>query len=153
MLGAPIACFGYRQIADNAELIGGLARTIRAGPGADPRVHLGSDRTLDVAAMAWEAQVPQAEIERQLGNRRRQTARSTLCYLAGATVFMVLGFYHAATTLPASPSLSYVAAMTAICCCFLALAFYNALVNWQVRTRRLGTAREFLHAEESWWPS
>jgi hypothetical protein len=68
-------------------------------------------------------------------------------------LFLVVGFYHAAAALPASPSLSYVVGMGAICSCFFLLAFYHALVNWQIRTRRLGTAREFLHADESWWPS
>ncbi len=151
--GAPIACFGPKQIRENAAFIAGLAQTIRIGPGADYRVRLSAGRNLDVLAMAWDAQVPPAEIMRQLDNRRRQSARSTLCYLAGAVLFLLVGFYHAAAALPVLPSLSYVLAMGAISCCFLLLAFYNALVNWQVRTLRLGTAREFLDADESWWPS
>ena len=152
-LGAPAACFGARQIRENAAFISGLAWMIRTGPGADHQVRLRAGRNLDVLAMAWDSQVPPAEIMRQLDNRRRQSARSTLCYLAGAVLFLLVGFYHAAAALPALPSLSYVLAMGAISCCFFLLAFYNALVNWQVRTLRLGTAREFLDADESWWPS
>lgn len=151
-MAAPAACFGAKQIRENAAYISDLAQAIRTGPGADMGVRLHGDRTLDVLSMAWNAQVPIAEIERQLANRRRQTARSTLCYLAGAVLFLVVGFYHAATALPASPSLLYVVGMGAICSCFFLLAFYNALVNWQIRTRRLGTAREFLHTDDSWWP-
>ena len=152
VMAAPAACFGAKQIRENAAYINDLAQAIRTGPGADMGVRLHGDRTLDVLSMAWNAQVPIAEVERQLANRRRQTARSTLCYLAGAVLFLVVGFYHAAAALPASPSLLYVVGMGAICSCFFLLAFYNALVNWQIRTRRLGTAREFLHADESWWP-
>ena len=50
-------------------------------------------------------------------------------------------------------SVAYVVGLLAICTAFFLSAFYNALINWQIRTLRLGTAREFLRAEESWWPS
>jgi hypothetical protein len=153
VMGAPAACFGGKQIRENAGYIGDLVQMIRTGPATDRQVRLSKGRNLDVLSMAWDAQVPPSEIERQLDSRRMQSARSTLCYLAGAMLFMVVGFYHAAAALPASPSLSYVVVMGAICSCFFLLAFYHALVNWQIRTRRLGTAREFMHADESWWPS
>ena len=153
VVGAPVACFGYRQIAHNASTIKTLVGDIRKGREPDPRVRVADDRTLDVAAMAWGAQVSPAEIERQLENRKRQTVRATFCYLLGAGLFLALAFYHAIALLPVFPTLSYVLTMTAICCCFSSMAFYNALVNWQIRTRRLGSAREFLNAEETWWPS
>ena len=153
VMSAPAACFGGKQIRENAGYIGDLVQLIRTGPGTDLRVRLSKDRSLDVLSMAWDAQLPPSEIERQLDNRRKQSARSTLCYLTGAVLFLVVGFYHAAAALPASPSLLYVITMGAICSCFFLLAFYHALVNWPTRTRRLGTAREFLHADESWWPS
>ncbi len=152
-LGAPIACIGVEQIAENARLIRRLAQTIRNGPGPDPMVWVKPDRTLDVAVMSWEAQVPVAEIERLLANRRRQSRQATWSYLAGGTVFVVLGFIHAASLLPALPTLLYALSTAAICCCFFLMAFYNALINWQVRTRRLGTAREFLDTDETWRPS
>ncbi len=152
-LGAPIACIGVEQIADNARLIQELAHTVRTGPGADPMVWVQPDRTLDVAVMAWEAQVPVSEIERLLDNRRRQSRQATWCYLAGGSVFVVLGFIHAASLLPALPTLLYALSIAAICCCFFLMAFYNALINWQVRTRWLGTAREFLDTDETWRPS
>ena len=153
VMSAPAACFGGKQIRENAGYIGDLVQLIRTEPGKDLRLRLSKDRNLDVLSMAWDAQVLPSEIERQLDNRRKQSARSTLCYLTGAVLFLVVGFYHAAAALPASPSLLYVVGMGAICSCFFLLAFYHALVNWQIRTRRLGTAREFLHADESWWPS
>ena len=152
-LGAPIACIGVDQIAENARLIQGLAQTIRTGPGPDPMVRVRPDRTLDMSEMSWEAQVPVAEIERLLANRRRQSRQATWGYLSGGAVFVVMGFIHAASILPAMPTLLYALSTAAICCCFFLMAFYNALINWQVRTRRLGTAREFLNADETWRPS
>lgn len=151
--GSPFAFFGYRRIADNASMIRSLIGAIRSGPQADPRVRLAPDRTLDVTAMAWEARLSPAEIERQLGNRKRQTVLATFLYLLGAGLFLALTFYRAIVTLPVLPTLSYLLTMTSICCCFCCMAFHNALVNWQIRTRRLGSAREFLNASETWWPS
>ncbi len=153
VVGTPIACFGYRQIADNAGTIKALIGDIRRRPEPDPRVVIADNRTLDVSAMAWGAQVSPAEIERQLGNRKRQTVRATFLHLFGAGLFLALAFYHAIATLPVFPTLSYLLTMVAICCCFCSMAFHNALVNWQIRTRRLGSAREFLNADETWWPS
>ncbi len=153
VMSAPVACFGVKQIRENAGYIGDLVQMIRTGPVTDSRVRLSKGRSLDVLSIAWDARVSPSEIERQLDNRRKQSARSTLCYFTGAVLFLMVGFYHAAAALPAAPSLSYVVGMGAICSCFFLLAFYHALVNWQIRTRRLGTAREFLHADESWWPS
>lgn len=153
IVAAPLACFGYAQIASNANTIRGLIGAIRSGPQRDPHVRLAPDRTLDVTAMAWAAEVSPAEIERQLENRKRQTTQATFLYLLGAGLFLALSFYHAIVTLPALPTLSYFLTMISICCCFCSMAFYNALVNWQIRTRRLGSAREFLNAGETWWPS
>jgi hypothetical protein len=44
-------------------------------------------------------------------------------------------------------------ALCLTCGLFRLLAFHNALVNWQIRTLRLGSWREFLNTNESWWPS
>ena len=153
IVAAPLACFGYAQIADSASKIRGLVGVIHSGPQPDPHVRLAPDRSLDVTAMALAAQVSPAEIERQLENRRRQTTRATFLYLLGSGLFVALAFYHAMVTLPALPTLSYLLTMISICCCFCSMAFYNALVNWQIRTRRLGSAREFLDTGETWWPS
>lgn len=153
VLGGPIACLGYRQIVDNATTIKTLFGDIREGPEPDRRVRVTQEGTLDVAAMAWEAQLPQSEIERKLENRKRQTKRAAFYYLLGAALFLAFTLYHAFAILPALPTMSFVASMTSIFCCFCSMAFYNALVNWQVRTRRLGSAREFLNTDDTWWPS
>jgi hypothetical protein len=92
------------------------------------------------------------EIERQLCNRRRQTAVSTYCYLAGGAGFLALWTCEALLE-PTYASLPYIVALIGLCGVFFLSAFYNALVNWQARTLRLGTAREFLATDDSWWPS
>lgn len=152
LLSGPVAAFGARNIVEGAHTINTLADTIKAGPQPDGRIRTGEDRTLDLAAIAFLSGSSEAEVERQLANRRRQTTLAARCYLAGGCGFLMLWFWQALIS-PAYASLSYVLGLLALCAMFFLSAFYNALVNWQARTRRLGTAREFLHAPETWWPS
>jgi hypothetical protein len=152
LLGGPFSTFGTEHIARNAAVIGSLAERLKQGPRTDGRVHVDDDRRLDLAAMARRAGVSVAAIEIQLANRRRQTARAVLCYLAGGVGFPAFWFLEAIST-PSFTRLAYVGGLLLICTAFFLSAFYNALVNWQIRTLRLGTAREFLCTDESWWPS
>lgn len=152
LLGGPVAAFGAKNIADGARTIRGLAEAVKAGPQPDPRLRTDEDRRIDLSAVAFLSGVSEAEVERQLANRRRQTTWATWCYLAGGCGFLLLWFWEALLT-PAYASPSYVLGLLALCAVFFLSAFHNALVNWQARTRRLGTAREFLHAAETWWPS
>jgi hypothetical protein len=38
------------------------------------------------------------------------------------------------------------------CMLFFLIAFYNALLNFQIRMRRLLSCREYLLTNESFWP-
>jgi hypothetical protein len=152
LLGAPIQALGTEHIVRSAGLICDLANQIKVGPGPKARMRVDDSRNLDLAAMAIGAGVSLAEIHRLLANRRRQTTRAVFCYITGGAGFLALWLIEAVAT-PAYMSVAYVVGLLAICTAFFLSAFYNALINWQIRTLRLGTAREFLRAEESWWPS
>lgn len=152
-LTAPVACFGARHIAQNASYIGRLWSAIRAGPQGDRRILHDEQRYLNLEAMASMGQLDVLEIERQLANRRRQTKRAVFLHLTAGSGFLGAWLVKALTTPAAYVSLPYVLGLLLFCGLFFLMAFYNALVNWQIRTGRLGTASEFLHAEETWWPS
>lgn len=152
LLGGPIAAFGAKNVVQGARTIGSLADKIKAGPPPDPRVRTNDERFLDLEATAFLAGTSAAGLEQLLANKRRQSARATKSYLAGGFGFLLFWFYEAFVS-PAYASLPYVLGLIALCSVFFLSAFHNALINWQVRTRRLGTAREFLNASETWWPS
>ena len=152
VLRGPVDAFNPRQVAEGAQTIGRLMEVIKAGPQADPRIRVVDDRSLDIAATAFLAGASQAEIHRQLWNRRRQSAISTYCYLAGGVGFLALWTFEALLQ-PSYASLPYILGLIGLCGVFFLSAFYNALINWQARTLRLGTAREFLATDDSWWPS
>jgi hypothetical protein len=152
VLGAPFAALGTEHILKNAAFIGALADRIKTGPDADRWVCVDDDQNLDVEAMATRAGISINGIQFLLANRRRQTARAAFCYLAGGGGFIALWLVES-IRVPAYASIAYIIGLLAICTAFFLSAFYNALVNWQIRTMRLGTALEFLRTEESWWPS
>ena len=152
LLGGPVAAFGAKNVLESARTIEGLAETIKAGPGPDRRVRLDENGTFDVRAMAFLAGTSAYGLETMLAKRRRQTARATKVYLFGGVCFLAFWLYEALTA-PIFASLPYVLGLIAFCAVFFLSAFHNALINWQIRTSRLGSAREFLNAGETWWPS
>lgn len=152
LLRGPVDAFNPRQVVEGGRTIGRLAAIIRSGPGPDPRIRVAKDHSLDLAAIAFLGGISEIEVRRQLANRRRQSAVATYCYLAGGTGFLLAWLYEALLT-PQYASLAYVLGLIGVCGVFFLSAFYNALINWQARTLRLGTAREFLFTEDSWWPS
>ena len=152
LLGGTVAAFGTKNIVEGARTIGSLADRIKAGPAPDRRVRTDDERYLDMQATAFLAGTSASGLDRLLANRRRQSARATKCYLAGGIGFFAFWFYEAFVS-PVYASLPYVLGLIALCSVFFLSAFHNALINWQVRTRRLGTAREFFNANETWWPS
>jgi hypothetical protein len=142
---------GVDQIVNCAALIGDLAGRPKAALGVDHPAPFHDGRCLDVEAMAASHGICVGEIHDLMLNRRRQTARSVFCHLCGGGGFLALWLVEAFRT-PAYTSVPYVLGLLALCSAFFLSAFYNALVNWQIRTLRLGTAAEFLRTDESWWP-
>lgn len=152
LLGGLIGPVGVDEIAEGASVIRGFAQRIKAGSNGDTRVRIFDDRTLDLETIAANAEMSVTEVRVMLTNRRRQTRRAVTFYVTGAIGFFCLWVWQASATV-AYARLPYVVPLVLICGLFCLSAFYNALVNWQCRTERLGTWREFLSTDESWWPS
>lgn len=107
LLRGPVDAFNPRQVAEGAQTIRQLARTIRRGPQPDWRVRADGDDRLDLPAIAFVANVSRADITRQLANRRRQTAIAAYSYLIGGTGFFLAWIYEALLQ-PGYVSLFYV---------------------------------------------
>lgn len=152
LLKGPVDAFNPRQVAEGARTIGRLAKIVRSGPQPDPRICVNQDNSLDLPAIAFLDGTSEMEIRKQLANRRKQSTIATYCYLAGGTGFLVIWLYEALLQ-PGYASVAYILGLIGVCTVFFLSAFYHALINWQARTQRLGTAREFLVTEDSWWPS
>jgi hypothetical protein len=151
-LGGLISPVGVDEIAEGASAIRGFAQRIRVGANGDSRVRIYDDRALDLETMAYNAGMSVADVRVMLANRRRQTRHAVIFHVTGAIGFFCVWVWQASATV-AYTRLPYVVLLVLICGLFCLSAFYNALVNWQCRTERLGTWREFLTTDESWWPS
>ena len=152
VLRGPVDAFNADGVRKGARTIGLLTEAIRSGPMRDRRVRVEEDGALDVPAMAFLAGRSEVEVVQMLRNRRRQSKIAVYSYLVGGFGFVLIWVYEALLQ-PAYANLGYILALVAFCAVFFLAAFYNALINWQARTMRLGTAREFLTTTDTWWPS
>jgi hypothetical protein len=142
-----------KDIREGGAVIGQLIGAIRAGrPRGRRQIRVDETGHFDVRAMAFDAACSPAEIERRMSNRQRQTRHNTLAYLALGVLLLAAwvaeGSFFAWQDVSVVQSILFLAVVG----CFFLLSFYQALVNWQIRIRRLGSVREFLTMNDSWWP-
>ena len=150
-IAAPYVSAG-KDIRQGGLFIGDLWRVIRLRRKASRKIRLYSDKSFDILAMAFDANVAPAEIERRLFNRRIQTRRNTFSYLICGIILLAVWAWEISLKESTTISMLDMMGFLVVAGCFFIAAFFNALINWQVRTRRLGSVGEFLRLEASWWP-
>ena len=151
--GWPAEAVGISEIRENAELIAAFSSMLKAAPSKDQRLYLDQERQIDLRATAFSCGVSEARLAMQLARRRRQTAFAA--YVAfGLGCLFVLGWLWRALGSPWT-AFRLVSAIEFLpfCGIFFLLAFYNALQNFQLRTGRMATWREYLTTSELFWPS
>ena len=143
---------GQSAIAGGAGMIRDFWRKLRAQPKLDPRFKTKADGSFDLMASSFMHGMTADEYEARLVRRRWQTAFAA--YLAwGLTVLFVIGWLLGAMTLPSAYGRFLRLMETLPFCLVLFLTgFYQALMNYQIRYRRLAGWREFLLAEKGFWP-
>ena len=141
-----------RSIRKGATLIGELAQASRSGTPAKERVFVNDDRVLDLRATAFSQGMTEAALVRRLEERRRQTARIAWGTFVLAALFLV-GWVHAALHTPLTLSRIMLAVdFLPFCGLFFLIAFYNALINFQIRSGRRATWREYLMTDHGFLP-
>ncbi len=165
------------EIRAQAETIRGLYGVLQSrGAGSGPALVLGADRRFDLEASAQALQLQAAEAldaghitmehYAQLGGvqagelamllqrRRIETTRATRLNLAFGLVFLMLCTWSACSTpVGFTGLLLLLLSGLGLCLLFLARAVVEAQTNWQIRTGRMGTLREFLATDDTWLPS
>jgi hypothetical protein len=151
--GGPLSAFGPKEITGGARLIARLADQVRGRRGMDPRVHVGDGRSLDVEATADACGISVDELEDQLRCRRRETARLAYATFGLGWFLFGLWLYRAAFAVWSVGTIVTAVEFAPFCAVFFLMAFRSALENYQLRTRRLATAMEYLGTPERFWPS
>ncbi len=164
------------EIRAQAETIRGLHGVLqKRGAGSGPALVLDAGRRFDLEASAQSMRLQAAEAldaghitmehYAQLGDvraeelaillqrRRIETTHATRLNLAFCLVFLMLCAWSVLSTPAGFTGLLLLLSGLGLCLLFLTRAVVEAQTNWQIRTGRMGTLREFLATEDGWTPS
>jgi len=164
------------EIRVQAETIRGLHGVLQKhGAGSGPALVLDADRCFDLEASAQALQHQAAEAldagritmehYSQLGGvqaeelavllqrRRIETTWATWLNLVFCLVFLMMWSWSVCSTPPGFTGLLLLLSGLGLCLLFLSRAVVEAQTNWQIRTGRMGTLREFLATDEARMPS
>ncbi|MBN9560490.1 MAG: hypothetical protein J0H14_07130 [Alphaproteobacteria bacterium] len=152
LAAGPVDWIGTRRIARSWSFIRDLAATLRRGPRDDDRFKTEAGGGFDVDATAFTCGLSVAELEARLAASRKQTARIAYATFALAWMFL-LGWLWSALSSPWSAArIASALNFLPFCALFFLVAFYNALLNFQIRIRRKASWREYLATAEPFWP-
>ena len=152
LAAAPVDWAGARSISRAASLIGGLARAMHVRPRLDPRFKVGDASGFDLMATAFSCGMTVPQLEARLATRRKETALVAYAMFALACLFLLAWVRAALSTRWTTSRMVLSAEFLPFCVLFFLIGFYNALLNFQIRTRRLATWREYMLTSESFWP-
>ena len=150
--GGPIRAFPRDEIVENGRLIGTLVEKVRRRPRQGRPFRVYEDRTIDLVATAFLHGIAVGELEELLWRRQRESARAAYLSFGLGWLSFLAWLIRAATTPWTSGHLLPVIEYAPFCVIFFLVAFRSALQNYQIRTRRLATASEYLQTPNSFWP-
>ncbi len=150
---APLRLFPREEIRKSAALIGSLFETVKRRPERGGGLRVQDDRSFDLTATAFYQGISVSQLEALLRRRRRTTARAAYISFALGWLFFG-GWAYRLAHMQWSAGFALAALEFApFCLAFFLFAFKTALQNYQIRTRRIATATEYLQTKESFWPS
>jgi hypothetical protein len=152
LFGGPRDWAAVGSIRRGISLIGDLARNARHEPSSRGRVFVRDDRALDLEVTAFSHGISVAALRARLEVRRRETAR--LAYVMfGLGVLCLVFWLHAALRAPlTSARLMLAVDFLPFGALFFLCAFYQALLNYQIRSGRRTGWRAYLIADDGILP-
>lgn len=148
----PVQWFGTTSVRAGATLIEDLAGRMRARARRDPRFRTEERDAFDLRATAFSYGISVEELERRLSRRRRQTALMAYTLAALGLIFFVAWLLQVLAVNGAGRRLLLAVNVLPFCLLFVLLAFYQALVNFQIRMRRTTSWRDYLMTDCGFWP-
>ena len=127
-------------------------RLLKAGPPADRRLKTNEDGAIDLKATAFSYGISVAELECRLRLRQAQTRRAAYATFGLGSLSLLLWLVGALQMRMSSARFFSALEFLPFCALFLLLAFQSAWMNWQLRTRRLGSAGAFLRTTDPFLP-
>jgi len=153
LAASPVDWFGASRVRRSWSFIGAMAGIIRQGPVCDPKFKTEDAGEFDLRATAFSYGLSVHQLEARLQHRRRQTARIAMVTFVLAWAFFIGWIWQALSSPWTSLRLASALYFMPFCALFFLIAFYNALLNFQIRCGRLATWREYLATNDGFWPS
>ena len=151
LCSGPVHWAGLSRLSRSASLIRDLSATVR-GSRRDRRFRTSGDGGFDLDSTAFLYGISVPELERRLKVRRRQTALIAYATFALACIFLIAWVCEALSSLWTAARIALALKFLPFCALFFLLAFYHALLNFQIRIGRAASWREYLATSEPFWP-
>ncbi len=152
LCSGPVHWAGLSRLSRSASLIRDLSATVRAGSQRDRRFRTSGDGGFDLDSTAFSYGISVSELERRLKVRRRQTALIAYATFALACIFLIAWVCEALSSPWTAARIALALNFLPFCALFFLLAFYHALLNFQIRIGRAASWREYLATSEPFWP-
>lgn len=149
---SPAEWLGWRSISEGAGAVRRLYRGTRAGQKRDRRFKAQENYRFDLAGTAFAYGISIAELERRLALRRRQTALLSYVLFLMACAFVLAWVWVALRTAGGGGRVVLLLQFLPFCALFYLMSFYQALLNFQIRTGRAANWREYLATEAGFLP-
>ena len=149
---APVDWLGATHVRRGASAIRLLVGKLRTPAARDRRFKTEPGGGFDLPATAFSHGMSFVELEARLSLRRRQTATMAYATFALAVGFLLAWMHEALHTELTASRLALGLYFLPFCLLLFLIAFYNALLNFQIRTRRTAGWREYLTTEEAFLP-
>jgi hypothetical protein len=152
LCSGPVHWAGLRGISRSASLIRDLSATVRSGSRRDRHFRTSGDGGFDLNSTAFLYGISVPELERRLKVRRRQTALIAYATFALACIFLTAWVCEALSSPWTAARIALALEFLPFCALFFLLAFYHALLNFQIRIGRTASWREYLATSAPFWP-
>ena len=152
LMATPFAWSGADRIRRGWSLIGDLFRLLRARPSRDTHFKTEGKSAFDLQATAVSYGISVHQLEACLAARRLQTARIAYAALVLGALFLAGWIWHALSLPWTTTRVTSALYFLPVCAVFVLVAFYNALLNYQIRAGRLAGWREYLATPDGFWP-
>jgi hypothetical protein len=148
----PVEWVGLRAISRGASLVRDLSVILRSGARRDAGFRTSEDGGFDLEATAFLHGRSVFELERRLRVRRRQTAYIAYATSALGGIFLTAWVFEVLLSPWTAGRVFLALEFLPFCVLFFLLAFYNALLNFQIRIGRIASWREYFATSEPFWP-
>jgi hypothetical protein len=152
LFASPVEWFGLKAIRSGASSITQTYDRIKARRGRDRRFKTHGDRVFDVVGTAFAYGISVEELERRFAARRRQTAVLAYSLFGLGCVLVLAWVWVAIRTATDGGRMILLVQFLPFLALFYLMSFYQALINFQIRTGRFASWLEYIYADKEFLP-